>query len=50
MIFSNIEFLSHKILLNHKIQDVNIESYVKLNYKQYIELYDKWFPFQDVQL
>jgi len=39
-----------KILLNHKIKDVNIESYVKLNYKQYIELFDKWFPYQDIQL
>jgi len=30
-----------KILVSHKVQDVNIESYVKMNYKQYIELYEK---------
>jgi len=39
-----------KILLNHKVQDVNVDSYLKLNYEQYIELFDKWNPFQDVQL
>lgn len=39
-----------KILLNHKVSDVNVESYVKLNYKQYIELFDRWFPYQNIQL
>lgn len=39
-----------KILLNHKVRDVNVESYVRLNYKQFIELYDKWFPYQNIQL
>jgi len=39
-----------KILLTHKVQDVNVDSYLKLNYEQYIELFDKWNPFQDVQL
>lgn len=39
-----------KILLNHKVQDVNVESYVKMDYKQYIELYDKWYPYQNIQL
>ncbi|MFW9875135.1 MAG: tyrosine-type recombinase/integrase [Candidatus Thorarchaeota archaeon] len=39
-----------KILLNHKVRDVNVESYLKLNYMQYIELFDNWNPFQDVQL
>lgn len=39
-----------KILLNHKVKDINIESYVKLNYKQYIELFDKWYPYQDIQI
>ena len=39
-----------KILLNHKVQDVNVESYVKMNYKQYIELYDKWYPYYEVVL
>ena len=37
-----------KILLNHKVQDVNMESYVKLNYNQYIELYDKWYPYSEL--
>ncbi len=39
-----------KILLNHKVKDVNVESYVKLNYKQFIELYDRWYPYQDINL
>lgn len=39
-----------KILLNHKVKDVNVESYVKLNYKQFIELYDKWYPYQNIQI
>ena len=37
-----------KILLNHKVKDVNVESYVKMNYKQYIELYDKWYPYYEI--
>jgi len=39
-----------KILLNHKVKDVNVESYVKLNYKQYLELFDKWYPYQNIQI
>lgn len=38
-----------KILLNHKVKDVNLECYVKLNYKQYLELFDKWNPFKDIR-
>ena len=34
-----------KILLNHKVNDVNYESYVKLNYDDFIQLYDKWYPY-----
>ncbi|MFW9973145.1 MAG: tyrosine-type recombinase/integrase, partial [Candidatus Odinarchaeota archaeon] len=39
-----------KILINHKVKDVNVESYVKLNYNQFIDLYDKWNPYQDIQI
>ncbi|MHA1195757.1 MAG: tyrosine-type recombinase/integrase [Promethearchaeota archaeon] len=39
-----------KILLNHRVQDVNINSYVKLNYEQYIKLFDKWYPYRDIQI
>ncbi|KKM19681.1 hypothetical protein LCGC14_1653160 [marine sediment metagenome] len=39
-----------KILLNHKLSDINVESYVKLNYKQFIELYDKWYPYNEIIL
>lgn len=39
-----------KILLNHKVKDVNLNSYVKLNYKQYLELFDKWYPYKEIQI
>lgn len=39
-----------KILLNHKVKDVNLNSYVKLNYKQYLELFDKWYPYKNIQI
>jgi len=39
-----------KILLNHKITDVNFSSYTKLKYEEYIRLYDKWFPYNDIAL
>ncbi len=39
-----------KILLNHKVRDVNLDSYVKLNYKQYLELFDKWYPYKEIQI
>jgi len=39
-----------KILINHKVKDVNLESYVKLNYKQYLELFDKWYPYKHIQI
>lgn len=39
-----------KILLNHKVKDVNLDSYVKLNYKQYLELFDKWYPYKEIQI
>lgn len=34
-----------KVLLNQKVSDVNFESYVKLKYNDFIELYDKWYPY-----
>ncbi|MBA7505169.1 Tyrosine recombinase XerC [subsurface metagenome] len=34
-----------KILLNQKVNDVNFESYTKLKYEDFIELYDKWYPY-----
>lgn len=39
-----------KILLNHKTGDVNVEHYVKLNYEQFLSLYDKWNPFKRLDL
>ncbi len=39
-----------KILLNHKIQDVNFEHYVKLNYEDYLQKFDTWNPFKNIQL
>jgi len=34
-----------KILLCHKLSDVNFNCYVKLNYNDYIQLYDMWNPY-----
>jgi len=39
-----------KILLNHKVQDININHYLKLNYKQYLNLFDRWYPYQEIQI
>ncbi|MFX1567897.1 MAG: tyrosine-type recombinase/integrase [Promethearchaeota archaeon] len=39
-----------KILLNHKTKDVNVNSYVKLKYNDFIKLYDTWNPYQDIIL
>lgn len=39
-----------KILLNHKTNDVNLESYIVLDYIQFIELYDKWDPYKELNL
>ncbi len=36
-----------RILLCHKVGDVNYQCYVKLNYDDYIALYDKWNPYKD---
>jgi len=36
-----------KILLCHKVGDVNYQCYVRLNYNDYIALYDKWNPYKD---
>ncbi|MFX1444595.1 MAG: tyrosine-type recombinase/integrase [Promethearchaeota archaeon] len=37
-----------KILLCHKVSDVNFQCYVKLNYDDYIRLYDKWNPYKNI--
>ena len=37
-----------KILINHKTHDVNVESYVKLKYNEFIDLYDKWYPYSTI--
>jgi len=37
-----------KILLCHKVSDVNFNCYVKLNYYDYIQLYDKWNPYKNI--
>ena len=39
-----------KILLNHKIQDVNFEHYVKLNYSDYLKKFDTWNPYKNIEL
>lgn len=39
-----------KILLNHKVRDVNLESYVKLNYHQFRDLFEKWDPYKQIQI
>ena len=37
-----------RILLCHKVTDVNFQCYVKLNYEDYINLYDKWNPYKNL--
>ncbi|MFW9876629.1 MAG: tyrosine-type recombinase/integrase [Candidatus Thorarchaeota archaeon] len=37
-----------KILLCHKVSDVNFNCYVKLNFYDYIQLYDKWNPYKNI--
>ncbi len=39
-----------KILIGHKTRDVNIESYTIFNYDDFIALYDKWNPYQTLNL
>jgi integrase len=35
-----------KILLCHKVQDVNLDNYTKLDYQNYIALYDRFNPYK----
>jgi len=37
-----------KILLGHKINDVNIESYTIFNYEDYIAFFDKYNPYSNL--
>ncbi len=30
----------------HKVSDVNFNCYVKLNYKDHVQLFDKWNPYK----
>jgi len=39
-----------KILLNHKVNDVNIQSYTILEYENFIQLYDTWNPYKELKL
>lgn len=39
-----------KILLNQAVRDVNYQSYVKENYKDFIKLYDDNFPYDKTKL
>ncbi|MFW9879768.1 MAG: tyrosine-type recombinase/integrase [Candidatus Thorarchaeota archaeon] len=39
-----------KILLGHKIRDVNVRSYTNSDYKRLRILFDKWNPYKDLKL
>jgi len=39
-----------KILINHKTTDVNVNHYINLKWHEFIELFDKWNPYQDIKL
>ena len=39
-----------RILINHSVADVNFDSYVKFNYSEFIELYDKWYPYSEISI
>jgi integrase len=39
---------NRRILLNHAVSDVNYACYVKLNYDDYIKLYDTWNPYKNI--
>ncbi|MHA1147751.1 MAG: tyrosine-type recombinase/integrase [Promethearchaeota archaeon] len=39
-----------RILLNHKVRDVNFNHYVKMKYKEFLKLYDNWFPYKLLNL
>ncbi|MBA7695620.1 Tyrosine recombinase XerC [subsurface metagenome] len=39
-----------KILLNHKVNDVNIESYLIYEHEEYLALFDKYNPYENLNL
>ncbi len=39
---------NRRILLNQAVSDVNYACYVKLNYEDYIRLFDEWNPYKSV--
>ena len=46
----NCSLEDRKILLNHKTSDVNLKSYIVLDYIQFLKLYDKWDPYKELNL
>jgi integrase len=39
-----------KILINHKTTDVNVNHYINLKWNEFIELFDNWNPYKDIQI
>ncbi len=39
-----------RILLNHKVKDVNLESYVIYEHEEYLALFDKYNPYESLNL
>ena len=39
-----------RILLNHHVNDVNIESYLIYDREEYLAIFDKWNPYGDISL
>ncbi|MHA1380693.1 MAG: tyrosine-type recombinase/integrase, partial [Candidatus Helarchaeota archaeon] len=39
-----------KILINHQTDDVNVNHYLKLKYDEFISLFDRWYPYQKINL
>ncbi len=41
---------TRKVLLNHKTGDVNMESYIKKEYKRFIVLFDQYNPYKELNI
>ena len=41
---------TRKVLVNHKTGDVNMESYIKKEYKRFIALFDQYNPYKELNL
>lgn len=46
----NCNLEDRKILLNHKVRDVNTNNYIQLDYIQYLRLYDTFNPYKELNL